>query len=254
MLKETRKYVNVDFSPERIYIAIDPDGGGRSRLSVISGFICRGEKMKDQLPGTLIITGIDFKQCNSELEQDDVVAEHIRKIRKNPLFKNTLLILIPENQTGFTHTRIERNFTGYQNVVTLHENMEEKPGVRKDPHKTKEYVICVNDKLKGGLIAFSKHWISSTKSDIGQDEGVGNKNQSNSIGHHRKEEKNANKEWVISELTGEMIRYCYDEHGKLTGKINGGNDDLYVAFAMLCYFSIVVEYVPIYSPYRISVF
>lgn len=226
----TRQYHQITSSPDRIYVAIDPDGGGRSRLSVVSGFICRGgEKTKNELPGTLVIIGIDFKQCDNDLAQDEVVAAHLTKIRSFLLFERVPIILIPENQSGFFHSRIERHFQNLPNCRTLHEYNQEKPGVRKDAHKTKEYVIRVNDMLKGGLIKFSTEWFTTTTKDF----AVG-------------------KEFVIQELRDEMIRYCYDEHGKLTGKINGSQDDLYVAFAMLCYFGSVVESSTVYKEYRVS--
>ena len=145
------------------------------------------------------------------------------------MYETVEIILVPENQSGFFHSRIERNFGTVPNCRTLHEYNAEKPGVRKDAHKTKEYVIRVNDMLKGGLIKFATNWFTSSRKEFA-----------------------TGKEFAIQELRDEMIRYCYDDHGKLTGKINGSNDDLYVAFAMLCYFGTVVETSPVYKDYRIQ--
>lgn len=226
MDKDKRRYHVLKRSPERLYITIDPDGGGKSRMSVMSGFVCRQEQ--DELPGTLVITSIDFKQCNSELEQDDVIKRVYDRLRSCTFFEHVPIIIIPENQLGFTHRRIERNFR-FSNCRTFHENNKEKPGVRKDATKTKDYVIACNDMMEGGLVKFWNDWFSVYAKEFP-----------------------TGKEYVINELREEMLRYCYDEHGKLTGKINGSQDDLYISYGMLCYFAKVIESNPIYASYRIA--
>lgn len=223
---DKRRYCKLKNSPKRIYIMIDPDGGGKSRLSVISGFVCHQEE--DELPGTLVITSIDYKQCNDELEQDDVIKRVYERLRSVKLFEHVPIIIVPENQLGFTHRRIERNFR-FANTRTFHENNKEKPGVRKDATKTKDYVIATNDKLEGGLVKYWNEWFSV----------------------YAKDHPNG-KEHFASQLREEALRYCYDEHGKLTGKINGAQDDLYIAFGMFCYFAVVIESNPIYANYRVA--
>lgn len=223
---ETRQYYKVTKSPSRIYITIDPDGGGKSRLSIVSAFICRQEE--NILPGTMVILSIDYKQCKNELEQDAAVSSVYYKLRGIPLFERVPIIMIPENQSGFFHRRIERNFR-FENCKTFHDNNKEKPGVRKDATRTKDYVIATNDMLSGNLVRFWDEWFSV----------------------HSSEHKEG-KEHMANTLKEEMIRYCYDEHGKLTGKINGAQDDLYIAFAMMCYYAKVIESVPIYAHYRLA--
>lgn len=229
---DQRKFYNSDVAPKRIYICIDPDGGGQSRMSVVCGFICRDDP--NELPGTLVIISIDYKQCKDELLQDDLINAVIARIRSIALFQHSKIILVPENQTAFVHRRIERNFMGYPNVVVFHDNNGEKPGVRKDATRTKDYVIATNDMMEGGLIKFWKDWFSI--------EGA------------NKSEYPTGKEHMADELMEEMVRYCYDEHGKLTGKINGSQDDLCIAMEMLCYYSKVIEVVPIYDKYRLATF
>lgn len=233
MDRETRKYHAVASSPNRIYIAIDPDGGGKgSRMSVVSGFVCRGtvqDAAMDELPGTLVITGLDAKRCESDKEAIDLVMQHIAKIRNRPLYENVQIVLIPENQTGHFHTRIENKFVKIKRCRTFHDHNKEKPGVRKDAERTKEYVIRTNDMLERKLIKFARDWFTNSEKDYGN-----------------------TKEGVVSELRDQMLRYCYDEHGKLTGKINGNPDDLCIGFEMLAYYSSIIEFSPIYEDYRIK--
>ena len=226
MDKDKRRYHRLTKSPNRLYITVDPDGGGRSRMSVISGFICRQDR--DELPGTLVITSIDYKHCPDELQQDALIKQVVEKLREKPLLERVPIIIIPENQTGFCHRRIERNFR-FTNCRTFHEGNKEKPGVRKDATRTKDYVIACNDKMDGGLIKFWNEWFSV----------------------HAKEYPNG-KEHVIDELRSEMLRYCYDEKGKLTGKVNGAQDDLYIAMGMMCYYPQVIESHPLYESYCIA--
>lgn len=222
----TRSYYTLKKSPKRLYITIDPDGGGKSRLSIISGFIITDDI--DELPGTLVITSIDYRQCKDELEQDAVVKGVYDRLRSIKLFEHVPIILIPENQSGFFHRRIERKFK-FKNACVFHEYNKEKPGVRKDATKTKDYVIATNDMLEERLIKFMDQWFSI----------------------HEKEHP-MGREHMASELREEMLRYCYDEHGKLTGKVNGAQDDLYISLGMMCYFAKVIESNPVYANYRIA--
>ncbi len=231
---ETRKYHEVTHDPPRIYICMDPDGGGQSRLSVISGFICRGDTIVKELPGTLVVTGIDFGKCDQNVhdEQTQMVKAHIRKLRENKRFERSKIILIPENMTGDFHSRIERKCTRERNCICFHEYNEAKSGVRKDGTKSAEYVMRMTDMLSAGLVKFDYEWFTNTT------------NQNNTAQDI--------KEFVLGELMGEMLRYCYDEKGKLTGKINGAQDDLCIGFMMLCYFGSVIEHSPMYAHYLVA--
>jgi hypothetical protein len=223
----TRKYYKPTRKPDRIFIAADPDGGGKSRMSVISGFICSTEE--DVLPGTVVITSIDCKHCKVDIEQDALVDDVISRLRLNPLYETIPFILIPENMSGYFHSRIERHFYGYRNLRTFHEYNEEKAGVMKDATKSKDYVIVMNDKMRGGTVRFATDWFS-----VGEKLAPGGR------------------EYFAGELRMELLRYCYDEKGKLTGKINGAQDDLCVCFGMLLYFGMVITTHKMYANYRIA--
>jgi hypothetical protein len=103
-----------------------------------------------------------------------------------------------------------------------------KPGISKTAVITKEYVITVNDLLSRGMVFFEEDWFTNTPVS----------------------KKKGGKEEVADELRDQLCRYCYDENGKLTGKIQGSQDDLYVGFAMLCYWSLAIETCPAHEKYR----
>ena len=235
---ETRKYYEVEKRPDRLFITFDPDGGGKaSMLAIASGFICKSEDK--ELPGTIVITGLETAHCQSDDDQDILIENHLRTLRKNPYYQHIPFILIPENQTGFFHARIERKFND-ANSRTFHEYNGRKAGVCKDAVKTKDYQLRLSDMLRDGKIKFAKNWISTCVAPETAASGVPTKL------------KQIGKEGILQELQAQMTRYCYDEHGKLTGKINGAKDDLYIALAMLCYFSRVIMVCPKYEDYRIS--
>lgn len=225
--KATRQYVDVVESPARIYVLIDPNAGGPSRMSIMSCFICRDNKMAET--GSLVIIGIDYMECKNDRDSMEMFTKHIRSIRARKVYNKSLIIGIPENQTGFFHTRIEEKLKKFERTVTFYNNNNEtKAGVCKNAKLTAEYVISVNYMLSRGLIVFDSLWFTHTTS-IFPDEG---------------------KDGIIRELQEETTRYCYDEHGKLTGKINGLPDDLHITFSMACHFPRIIESAPRYEGYR----
>lgn len=226
---ETRPYYEITRPPDRIYVMTDPDAGGASQLSIISGIVLRTENTCPV--GTGVLLGIDFKNCKSDSDQEAAVKKHILTLREQPLFQNSKIIVVPENQTGYFHTRIENicRDVALGNCVTFHQGNGEKAGVRKDAHKTKEYVMRVNDMLEDNLLRFSTNWFTNSQEDA---------------------LVNKTREGVVEMLKDQCVRYGYDKFGKLTGKIDGYEDDGYVAFAMFCYWSYIIEVFPYYEEYR----
>ena len=181
----TRRTKNVERHPKRVYIAIDPDGGGAgSRMSVVSGYVCMTDN--DEYPCTVVVTGMDFKRCTSDKEAIDLVKEHILTLRKKVQYENALFVLVPENQTGHFHSRIERKFKNpdkWPKCKTFHDHNKEKAGVRKDKERTRDYVHVTNDKLEDDLVKFDVDWF--TNSAEGQPTG---------------------KEYVMTELKDQLLR------------------------------------------------
>jgi hypothetical protein len=163
------------------------------------------------------------------LEQAAMVQNHIRTLRSRRLFSGVPIVFVAENQTGYAHTRLEESVQTLLNVSVLHQNGGDKAGVAKTQLMTSDYVIVVNDILTRKMVFWDKNWFTTTGRRLpnGTTDGEG----------------------MLDELCQEILRYCYDENGKLTGKINGMQDDLYVAFAMLCYWSRAVERPGNMNPY-----
>ncbi len=213
---KTRPYYTTLTPPSRIYITADPDGGGLSRMSIASGYVMKSNPVLPDF--TLITLGLDLRHCKHHLDQDEMVKQHIEHIRSQKMFENVPIIFIPENQTGMFHTRMEQYISTVPNARVIHQNGGAKAGIRKDAYITSDYVICVQNMLAKNMIRWEQTWITSSEKYVQN-----------------------GREGVLNELRDELLRYCYDEHNKLTGKVQGMQDDLYVAFAMLLYWSREVE-------------
>lgn len=213
---KTRPHYETIHPPDRIYITADPDGGGLSRMSIASGYVVKSNPVIPDF--TLIMTGLDLKHTENHLQQKDMLEKHIAHIRGQRIFQNVPIIFIPENQTGFFHTRMEEYILTIPNAKTLYQNGGKKAGIAKTQFITSDYVICVQNMLAKDMIKWEKTWVTCSEKFVLN-----------------------GREGVLNELREELLRYCYDDKNKLTGKIQGMQDDLYIAFAMLCYWSREVE-------------
>lgn len=215
-----------NYRPDRIIVVADPDAGGaHSELAVISGFFVT---QHPTLPwGSFVIIGVDAKHCTDHRDQREVVVRHIEAIRQRPEYRQSPIIFIPENQTGFFHFMMEEYVSHFPNVRVLHEHGGPKAGICKTQELTKDYVHRTSDTLHRRAICFDSRWISWNGPKY-----AGGRNG------------------LITELRMQLCRYGFDEKGRLTGKYDGQfKDDLAVAFMMFVYWTLVVEYATQASPY-----
>jgi hypothetical protein len=211
----------LDPPPSRIFVAIDPDAGGKSTTSIVSGYPVFDKVDKDLISG-FVVTGIECKRTENHLIQNKFVEDHIIRLRNYVKFKDARIILIPENQTGYFHTRIEECGANHYNVMTLYQGglSSKKPGVCKTPFITADYVTCALSNL-------DKVYFDKIIRTICPDYNT-----------------------HVLELKTQMIRYERDEKGKITGKTGGFNDDLCIAFLMFLYWTRAVERNWLKNPYN----
>lgn len=139
------------------------------------------------------------------------------------------IVFVPENMTGFFETRMEECISELPNAVTFcqHGNGA-RPGVRKDAPVTTQYVKHTLDYLAQRNIYLDAEWISANGEQYGKN----------------------GRESLLQELKTQLMRYGYDDKGKLTGKYDHGlNDDLCIAFMMLMHWMTVAENATADSPY-----
>lgn len=162
------------------------------------------------------MVGVDASKCQGgrHLQQEALIKGHIAELRTR--FKTQRIIVVPENQTGYFESRVEDLVKDIPNVVVLHQNGKEKPGVTKTAPITRGYVDCLEDAFNENAVAFDQRWFTSS---IKQ----------------RKDSSKTDNEIIKTSLKEELLRFCYDDRGKLTGKINGFSDDKAIAYMMFYY-------------------
>lgn len=167
---------------------------------------------------------MDERRCRDHLEQNDLICEHIRLVRERPGYDATVpLVFIPENMTGFNHTTMESAVVGLPNVQTYYQNGGAIPGVRKGPYESRAYTRITLELMYRREIMIDRHWLSPTAA------------------RHREGERTGRRK-IWEEVRDQLMRYGYDEKGKLTGKYDGQfRDDLCIAFMMLAYWSQAIE-------------
>jgi len=100
---------------QRIYIGIDPNGGGASQMCAIAVALVRG---------VFVIVDIFNATAQNADDVRDAVIDTIDKIREHPRCKNANIILLPENNLGHEASHIEYHVRGMRRVHTF----SEKPG------------------------------------------------------------------------------------------------------------------------------
>lgn len=168
---------------------------------------------------------MDSKQTSSHLDQERLLNDHICQLRKFTHFAWTPIILIPENQTGYYHTQVAQYASTHPNMRVLHQDGGRKAGVTKTSMITADYVTNLSYVIKENGIVFDNQWFTNTP-------------------------KKGTKNGVLQELRDQVLRFGYNEKGKLTGKFSGWQDDLCVALMMIFYWSRIVEIPSPTNPYN----
>ena len=175
------------------------------------------------------VTGIDIKHCRDHIEQNPLVRRHVEHLRRTKALRGAFVVFVPEHGTGFSHTRFQECVEDLPRVRTLYQNGDSRPGIRKDPHVTKGYAHALIDAFDAGDLVFMRRWFTDS---VGNLPG-GQKTRAS----------------LLNELKEELLRYGYDEKGKLTGKFGVHQDDMVIALAMLLYWSTAVENPTTGNPY-----
>lgn len=160
-------------------------------------------------------------------QQNDVMRKLIARIRLNPHYARVPIVVIPENNLGFESSHIADYVRGMPNVTVFSENVDDlRDGVRKTAQNTDDYQRCVDRMLRMRRCFFDRDLFTSSRAY---------------------EKANGDCTAIKNELRNQLERYHWEiaeaknNFGKrsitMTGKMGGAQDDLYVAFAMLEFWS-----------------
>jgi hypothetical protein len=156
-----------------------------------------------------------------------MILRHIGELRKR--FRNQTIIIVAENQTGHFETRVSELVANLPNIRVLHQDGKEKPGVTKTARITSGYTECLEDAFNQNAVAFDKRWFTNTIV--------------------KKDPVKCQTLLIKDLLKDELLRLCYTEKGKLTGKINGYTDDKTIAYMMFYFWGKAILSSDIDNPY-----
>jgi len=155
---ETRRYAEVTEKPELIFVVLDPDAKVfGSTLSIVSGFLSGNRA--GEASDAAVILGMTLVRCDSDVEQDAVIAEHMRSIRSEPTFEDVPIIMISENRMPPFAARLERKVRD-NNCTVFDEHNDAVPNTWQITFAPKDYVRNVQSMLRDGRIKFSTEWFS----------------------------------------------------------------------------------------------
>jgi len=151
-------------------------------------------------------------------EEEQLIHAHYRKITDNPVFRQSRLVFIPENNLGMEHHHLDTMVRSIDRVETFWET-DKKPGIYKSARVTNEYQFLMNLTLQQGGMRFDQFMFTATREKTPQSM------------RDTLEEQLLRFHWVVRKPTAEGDV----ERRKLTGKMGNMQDDLLIAVAMVVY-------------------
>lgn len=199
-------------SPNTLFIACDPNGGGPSHMAIATGYYTT--------LGNLVIVGLESEPVKDDKEEYLLLKRHIEKINSFKIYRNIKKVFIPENNLGLEAAHLDTMVNEYPDIETFWET-DKRPGVRKTAAVTRNYQFLLNNMLAQGGMHFDRDLFT-----------VSRRQTPNSI-------------LVLLRTQMETLHWetkpAIDAFGNnryaITGKSNGKNDDLVIAVQQLLYWA-----------------
>jgi hypothetical protein len=153
-----------------------------------------------------------------ERQEYTLIHRHYARIQQHPMFKQSRLVFIPENNLGMEAHHLEVMVGDIPGVTTFYETAG-KPGIRKSGTSTREYQFLMTNALAGGGIKFDRDLFTATREKTA--EGMLTMLEEQLLRLH----------WSIKKPNDEFGR----EHVTITGKQGSLQDDLAVTLQQNLY-------------------
>ena len=215
-------------SPERIYVACDPNAFGESRSAIVSGYWVPHEEKYAY--SKFVVIGLDLMETKIPSEIDAMILNHIREIRKKQYYSKVPIIFIPENNLGGFHEKAYDAVRNVRSVVVFRQKGSGKMGVSKTKEITKDYVDTFTTCMDNGQILFEENMFTNSRSFA----------KSLNLAFNGKYTRDVMA--LFDECRLEATNMRREESGTIHGK--GGitkSDDLIITMMMCIYFSKAVE-------------
>jgi hypothetical protein len=160
---------------------------------------------------------MDSEAVRDEREEQLLLTRHYNYLLSHPLYRQSKLIFVPENNYGLEASHLDTMVSHFQEVRTFWD--KNKPGVHKDGRVTRNYQFMLSNMLAQDGIKFDESLFTTTREKTPQCQ--------------------------LDLLEDQMYRYHWehkkavDVHGKdkysLTGKVGNKQDDLLITVQMFIY-------------------
>ncbi len=156
----TRKPIETSRDVEHVFIAFDPNSGIHNQtnkigsdFAVISGYDVGHE---------FVVAGAESIYSNTPRDWGPLVCMHIRKLRKRPILKHAMFVVIIENNLGMEAEHIHELFDreNVHSLVYMNEG-DLKTGVRTSSLVKREMMIATRTALLNFRLAFDDEFITS---------------------------------------------------------------------------------------------
>jgi hypothetical protein len=231
------------FVPERIFLCSDPNADGTSNTTVFTCFWAppRKDKTGGANKPRMVMLGLDVKKTRGGTQKDNMILNHIKRIRQTSLYSKVPIIAVFENNTGEFATHGEELVVSehLKSVVALHEGGPNKPaGIRLTKELKVAYLEVVQRLMDGAQLVWAKDMFTNSTEYAAQLREISANSKTNV-------------ELIKDELQMEMSRMRI-EKGKITGKVGPYQDDMAITLMMCSYWSQEVEnkYSRVYKYYR----
>lgn len=144
----TETPVDITFSPEYVFMAFDPNGGGTSQMAVVS-MVLENED--------LVVVGIDTAPTDKHEQIDQMLKQHVRSLRGVPRLKHAYIIFLPENNLGQEAEHARHMLRNERKLYTVHE--KKKAGVCTTHARKEAFAITLLSYFNSGNIHFSSQCI-----------------------------------------------------------------------------------------------
>lgn len=133
-------------TPQVVFVACDPNGGGSSQMAIVSLF---------QDSNNFAVCGLESHAVKGHGEIRNLLETHVRAIRAT--FPSSFIIFVPESNLGHEASHMSHMLRDVPKCRSLMEKGE--PGVL-TTHKRKElYANCAVERFAGGAVWYSEQFV-----------------------------------------------------------------------------------------------
>ena len=129
--------------PDYIFMAMDPNGGGTSHMAIVSVVFDGND---------LVVVGVDTAPTDKHDQIEQMLKQHVRSLRGKPMFKESHIIFIPENNLGQEAEHARHMLRKEKRLYTIHE--KKKAGVCTTHARKEIYALTLLTYFNSGTIRF----------------------------------------------------------------------------------------------------